>query len=212
MDDSVFWLTPISFLWSAVAVEQDESPDSVRPDHGSTGAYSSWPSWAAAGTAAADGNWSRGLEMLRMFSAVVQLGPYGQACVAKFLFMPAETRLQCQQPGRLIFAGSLVGLFDAFACRGEIELDNETQRVYKAPRWPFANVAGVSFGDTIIGSLFGYQPQWRAATDAELLRPDLLPTSGFVGTLEGLQTPLGMRTLVSNGRAVAFKPADVPTE
>jgi hypothetical protein len=89
MDDSVFWLTPISFLWSAVAVEQDESPDSVRPDHGSTGAYSSWPSWAAAGTAAADGNWSRGLEMLRMFSAVVQLGPYGQACVAKFLFMPA---------------------------------------------------------------------------------------------------------------------------
>jgi hypothetical protein len=84
--------------------------------------------------------------------------------------------------------------------------------VYKAPRWPFANVSGVSCGDTIIGSLFGYQPQWRAATDAELLRPDLLPTSGFVGTLEGLQTPLGMRTLVSNGRAVAFKPADVPTE
>ena len=68
----------------------------------------------------------------------------------------------------------MVGLFDAFACRGEIELDNETQRVYKAPRWPFANVAGVSFGDTIIGRLFGYQPQWRARTDAELLRSDLL--------------------------------------
>lgn len=107
--------------------------------------------------------------MLRSFSAVTSLGPYGQA--------------------------------------GEIELNGEAQRVYKAPRWPFANIAGVSFGDAIIGSLFGYQPRWRAHTDAQLLRPDIIPTSGFVGTLKDLRTPLGARELVSDGENVVIKSA-----
>lgn len=56
-------------------------------------------------------------------------------------------------------------------------------------------------------ALFGYQPRWRAHTDTELLRPDITPPSGFVGTPEGLQTPLGVCELVSDGKKVVIKSA-----
>lgn len=64
--------------------------------------------------------------------------------------------------------------------------------VYKAPEWPFVNIAGANFADVIIRSLFGFSPRWAATTleDVEL-SPPLPPTMAFTGTLKHVRTPLG---------------------
>jgi hypothetical protein len=74
-----------------------------------------------------------------------------------------------------------------------IGIDNSTEHiVFKAPEWPFVNIAGANFADVILRSLFGFFPKWAASSlaDVELFPPLVLPLD-FNATLENVRTPLG---------------------
>jgi hypothetical protein len=77
--------------------------------------------------------------------------------------------------------------------------------VYKAPEWPFVNIAGANFGDVILRSLFGFSPQWAPATLAGVELSPPLPPTGFDGTLQHVRTPLGkLATATCGGGSVAW--------
>jgi hypothetical protein len=74
-----------------------------------------------------------------------------------------------------------------------IGIDNSTEHVvFKAPEWPFVNIAGANFADVILRSLFGFDPKWASSSlaDVELFPPLVLPLD-FNATLENVRTPLG---------------------
>jgi len=77
--------------------------------------------------------------------------------------------------------------------------------VFKAPEWPFVNIAGANFADVILRSLFGFAPRWGAGAlaDVELAPP--LPPTGFAGALAHVRTPLGrLAAATSDGASVAW--------
>jgi hypothetical protein len=83
--------------------------------------------------------------------------------------------------------------------------DTALHTVFKAPQWPFVNVAGASFADVVLRSLFGFAPGW-APTDlsAVQLSPPLAQ-GGFVGSLAHVRTPLGRLAGVdSDGSALTW--------
>ncbi|MEZ0067335.1 hypothetical protein ABIA32_003348 [Streptacidiphilus sp. MAP12-20] len=61
----------------ALSLQDSEAPIS-RPDHGSTGAYESWPALTAQ-TFARFGDYASALSQLNTFSGVTSQGPFGQA-------------------------------------------------------------------------------------------------------------------------------------
>lgn len=83
--------------------------------------------------------------------------------------------------------------------------DSTLHPVFKAPEWPFVNVAGANFADVIIRSLFGFAPAWApAGIDGLALSPPL-SMGGVVGTLAHLRTPLGrLATVTSDGARTAW--------
>lgn len=78
--------------------------------------------------------------------------------------------------------------------------------VFKAPEWPFVNIAGANFADVIIRSLFGFNPQWGSSTLADVELSPPLPSTGFIGSLQHVRTPLGkLATASCSGGAVDWE-------
>ena len=82
----------------------------------------------------------------------------------------------------------------------------ELHPVFKAPEWPFVNIAGANFGDVVLRTLFGFSPQWAPAALAGVALSPPLAQGGFVGTLAHVRTPLGrLATVRSDGAALAWE-------
>jgi len=71
--------------------------------------------------------------------------------------------------------------------------------VFKAPEWPFVNIAGANFADVVVRTLFGFAPAWAPTTLAGLALAPPLAQGGFVGALAHLRTPLGLVSVASDG-------------
>lgn len=79
--------------------------------------------------------------------------------------------------------------------------DSTLHPVFKAPEWPFVNIAGANFADVIIRSLFGFAPAWAPSSLAGVALTPPLDMGGVVGMLAHLRTPLGrLVTVTSDGR------------
>jgi hypothetical protein len=77
--------------------------------------------------------------------------------------------------------------------------------VFKAPQWPFVNVAGANFADVILRSLFGMAPKWAARSLADVPLAPALGQGGFVGRLDHLRTPAGLASVVSDGARLVWQ-------
>lgn len=158
-----------------------------RPDQGTTGAFSSWPAYAAESTGAM-GNWSGALSMMSDFAHAAREGPWGQG------------REVWQEP-----APSFAPHNDAFAfktARGSIRYVEE---------------GGGSFADAVLRAFFGFAPPivWakggsaQELLDAALWRPS--EGRGFDGVLTGVRTPVGLATITSHaerGLTIALERAN----
>ena len=77
--------------------------------------------------------------------------------------------------------------------------------VFKAPQWPFVNIAGANFADVIIRSLFGFSPRWGAGGVEDLALAPALGQGGFLARLLHLRTPLGkLAGVESDGAALKW--------
>ena len=181
-ESAAFFLSSLLFPKYTGWLRALAAPDgdySQRADHGTTGAYTTWASLSAEALAMNDGGWTRALDLFSRFAPVLRLGPLGQA-------------------------GQVQVITPAFASAAAP--GNETLHpVFKAPEWPFVNIAGANFADVILRSLFGFAPQWAPTSLAGVELSPRLSLGGFIGSLQHVQTPLGRyATATSDGSAVSW--------
>jgi hypothetical protein len=83
--------------------------------------------------------------------------------------------------------------------------DTTLHPVFKAPEWPYVNIAGANFADVILRSLFGFAPAWAPASLAGVALSPPLDMGGVLGALAHVRTPLGrLATVTSNGRSTSW--------
>ena len=148
-----------------------------RPDHGSNGAYPSWPAFALEALCYLDGNCSAAFDIMGTFADNTLEGPFGQAHEVPQLSVPPYT-----------------------------PFDGERAFKPVAGATRYIAIEGGSFFDAILRGFFGYNPAmaWGAvegSTDAAvLLRAALREPEaprGFSGRLLHLRTPVGLATISS---------------
>jgi hypothetical protein len=145
-----------------------------RADQGTTGAFSSWPAYAAESTGAM-GNWSGALSMFSDFAHAAREGPWGQG------------REVWQEPAPHFAPHDDARAFKT--ARGSLRYVEE---------------GGGSFADVALRAFFGFAPPivWaKEGSTQELLDATLWRASegrGFDGVLTGLRTPLGLATITSH--------------
>ena len=156
-----------------------------RPDHGSNGAYPSWPAFAAEALCYLDGNCSSAFEILSSFALNTWEGPFGQAHGAPQLSTPPYTPFN-DEPSYKPSAGSM----------------------------RYIAIEGGSFFDAIVRGLFGYHAplQWPTSASASSTQHSLdgclhnrrVPR-GFLGTLKNLRTPHGLATIASSAEGLSIQ-------
>ena len=149
----------------------------LRPDHGSNGAYPSWPAFATEALCYLDGNCSSALKVLASFAPNTYEGPFGQAVGAPQLPTPPYTPFNDEMSYKPI-AG--VNRYIA--------------------------IEGGSFFDAIVRGFFGYHPplQWGSGDAQSALNAAIVGggkpsqgSRGFKGTLRHLRTPHGLATITA---------------
>jgi hypothetical protein len=154
-----------------------------RPDHGSNGAYPSWPAFAVEALCYLDGNCSSAFSILASFAPNALEGPFGQSVEVPQLAVPPYTPFD-EEPTFKPIAG--VNRYIA--------------------------IEGGSFFEAIVRGFFGYHPpvQWepkesgggtartaQQALDAALVANAKGPR-GFAGRLRHLRTPYGLATITAD--------------
>ena len=155
-----------------------------RPDHGSNGAYPSWPAFALEALCYVDGNCSSAFEIMGTFAQATWEGPLGQAHEVPQLSTPPYTPFN-DEPSFKPIAGVT----------------------------RYIAIEGGSFFDAMVRGFFGYHAplQWlSSASPQEQLDSALHGAStprGFVGELRNLRTPLGLATIKSTaaGRTIELQ-------
>ena len=151
-----------------------------RPDHGSNGAYPSWPAFSCEALCYVDGNCSSAFGIMATFADNTYEGPFGQAHEVPQSMEAPYTPYNDEKAFKPI-AG-------------------ETR---------YIGIEGGSFFDAILRGFFGYHPPmvWGAGdAENELPKALLNPTQprGFQGKLQNVRTPFGLVTLSSTGNGVSI--------
>ena len=155
-----------------------------RPDHGSNGAYPSWPAFALEALCYVDQNCSSAFELMGTYAQATWEGPFGQAHEVPQLSSPPYTPFN-DEPSFKPIAGVT----------------------------RYIAIEGGSFFDAMVRGFFGYHAplQWlSSASPQEQLDSALHGAStprGFVGELRNLRTPLGLATIKSTaaGRTIELQ-------
>jgi len=158
-----------------------------RPDHGTTGAYPSWPAFATEALCYLDGNCSSAFKIMSSFAVNTLEGPWGQATEVPQLQTAPYTPFN----------------------------DEVSFKPIKGVNRYIA-IEGGSFFDAVVRGFFGYHApmQWAGAgssagdeggngakaTPQEALDKSLVSMlpRGFEGTLSNLRTPFGLATITSD--------------
>ena len=149
-----------------------------RPDHGTTGAYASWPPMAARALAELDGNFQRATPFFLGTAPAARLGPYGQANAVQVVTTPGHGPHDHDDPH---------GRFGVKAFKTTRGADRYTA------------LAGGAWAEIILHSFFGWRPSLGNGSPNELWRHKV--GRGVTGELLWLRTPQGLRniTLGPNG-------------
>jgi hypothetical protein len=156
-----------------------------RPDHGSNGAYPSWPAFAVEALCYVDGNCSSAFEIMSSFSQATYEGPFGQAHEVPQLKVEPFTPFN-HEPSFKPIAG-------------------DTR---------YIAIEGGSFFDSIVRGFFGYHAplQWGDAGAGSSAQEQLTAAlnnpsmdRGFVGSLSNLRTPHGLATITAGAEGLVIK-------
>ena len=175
-----YWLRALSLSDLAANV-------SMRPDHGSNGAYTSWPALAAAG-ASQLGDYNAMMTYLRSFSSVLSESTWAQCYQLIDPLGPkaasaAEAAAEwAERVGD--FSGDYFGGANGTAPTG---LEKKARVSLPDQGETFNENNGASFGDVVLSYVFGWNPDGSAAEvrDAGTARGD------FVGRMVGVRGPGG---------------------
>ena len=153
-----------------------------RPDHGSNGAYPSWPAFSVEALCYVDGNCSSAFDIMASFAQATYEGPFGQAHEVPQMSHPPYTPYN-DEPSFKPTAGVT----------------------------RYVAIEGGSFFDAIVRGFFGYHAplQWTDVGDSQSAVHAALTAAlhtatggeddsgsrGFVGTLSNLRTPYGLATI-----------------
>jgi hypothetical protein len=156
-----------------------------RPDHGSNGAYPSWPAFSVEALCYVDGNCSSAFEIMASFVQATHEGPFGQAHEVPQLSTAPYTPFN-SEPSFKPTAGVT----------------------------RYIAIEGGSFFDAVVRGFFGFHAplQWGGAVGAHSVQEQLTaalnnPTAdrGFVGSLSNLRTPHGLATITSGEQGLNIK-------
>ena len=155
-----------------------------RPDHGSNGAYPSWPAFSVEALCYVDGNCSSAFEIMGSFSQATHEGPFGQAHEVPQLSTPPYTPFNAEPSFK------------------------PTAGVTR-----YIAIEGGSFFDAVVRGFFGYHAplQWggvgSGTAQDELTAALNNPGTdrGFVGALSNLRTPHGLATISSGLKGLSIK-------
>lgn len=175
-----------SNTWSANHTRPTKAPDDTefpayttcaagRPDHGSDGAYPSWPAFSVEALCYIDQNCSAAFQILSSFAENTFEGPFGQANQVPQLSTPPYTPFNDERAFKPVAGVNR-----------------------------YIGIEGGSFVDSIIRGFFGYHPSmfWTSNLTDTLHKPH--QARGFTGTLSNLRTPLGLATITSNNNGLSI--------
>ena len=152
-----------------------------RPDHGSNGAYPSWPAFGCEALCYVDGNCSSAFQIMSLFADNTYEGPFGQA---------HEVPQNGQHP--------------------YTPYNDEKAFKPVAGVTRYMGIEGGSFFDAIVRGFFGYHPapMWGSGDATAQLEASLMNTSGyrgFAGTLSNLRTPFGLAQIESGVHGLSIR-------
>ena len=192
----------------ALSVSDLAANVSMRPDHGSNGAYASWPALAAAGVSQLAGNYSRTISYLRSFAGVLTestwaqcyqlLDPLGPAAASG---AEAAALWASSIPD---FSGDYFGGENGTAPAG---LDRRARISLPDQGEVYNENNGASFADVVLRFVFGWNPDGKNA----LIRDPGVGRAGFEGKLVGVRGPDGqLYDVVVGGDGVSFTKSQNP--
>ena len=155
-----------------------------RPDHGTNGAYPSWPAFSVEALCYLEGDCASAFSTMATFAANTREGPFGQSNEAPQLSVPPYTPLNDEASFKPIAGVNR-----------------------------YVAIEGGSFFDAVVRGFFGYHAplQWgsaaagdgndtvQAALDAAIVGGGKAgqTSRGFAGKLRHLRTPFGLATITS---------------
>ena len=155
-----------------------------RPDHGTNGAYPSWPAFSVEALCYLEGDCASAFSTMATFAANTREGPFGQSSEAPQLSVPPYTPLNDEASFKPIAGVNR-----------------------------YVAIEGGSFFDAVVRGFFGYHAplQWgsaaagggngtvQAALDAAIVGGGKAgqTSRGFAGKLRHLRTPFGLATITS---------------
>ena len=162
---------------------------SMRPDHGSNGAYTSWPALAAAGVSQL-GDYPTMMTYLRSFSSVLSESTWAQCYQLIDPEGPESARAAeaaaraASQAHPVDYSGDYFGPGKGTSPRG---LNNKARISLPDQGETFNENNGASFGDVVLSYVFGWNPDGKQAVvrDSKIARGD------FSGRLVGVRGPGG---------------------
>ena len=178
-----YWMRALSLHDMAANV-------SMRPDHGSNGAYTSWPALAAAGVSQL-GDYSKMMTYLRSFASVLTESTWAQcyqlidplgpkaASAAEAVALKASRANPIDYSGDYFTPGSGTGP-QGLSRRARISLPDQGET--------YNENNGASFGDVILSYVFGWNPDGKEA----IVRDAGVARGNFTGRMVGVRGPGGI--------------------
>lgn len=171
----------------ALSVSDLAANVSMRPDHGSNGAYASWPALAAAGVSQL-GNYSRMISYLRSFASVLAESTWAQSYQ---LLDPEGPEAASRAEAAALWASSISDFSGDYFAGGNgtapAGLDLKARISLPDQGQTFNENNGASFADVIIRYVFGWNPDGGD----ELVRDSGVGRGDFEGKLLGIRGPNG---------------------
>lgn len=178
-----YWMRALSLSDLAANV-------SMRPDHGSNGAYTSWPALAAAGVSQL-GDHTRMMTYLRSFASVLSEGTWAQCYQLidplgpKAASAAEAAALKASQSQPVDYSGSYFGPSTGTGPQG---LRNRARISLPDQGETYNENNGASFGDVILSYVFGWNPDGKEA----VVRDAGSARGNFTGRLVGVRGPGGI--------------------
>ena len=175
---------------------------SMRPDHGSNGAYASWPALAAAGVSRLAGNYTRTIKYLRGFAGVLRESTWAQ-CYQ--LVDPLGPQAASGAEAAALWASSISdfsGDYFGGANGTAPAYLEQTARISLPDQGEVYNENnGASFADVILRYLFGWNPDGKHV----LIRDPYVGRAGFEGILVGVRGPdRKLYNVIAGAQGVSF--------
>jgi hypothetical protein len=138
--------------WPIALSRSDDLRFIDRPDHGTTGAYASWPSMAAQALAQLDGDFTRATPFFLGTAPAARLGPYGQANAVQQVTTAGHGPHDPADPH---------GQFGVAAFKTTRGADRYTA------------LAGGAWAEVILHTFFGWRPSPAAAIASDSRKDDV---------------------------------------